>query len=83
MPYHFCDQCGEPVQQLVPHRYRVPSVAGSVNAYQRVWLCRECRLLYNSPAKSCLIFVVGTLLVLLSVPTIVGLLLSLVSLLTQ
>jgi hypothetical protein len=83
MPYHFCDQCGEPVQQLFPHCYRVPAVAGSASAYQRVWLCRDCRLVNNSPAMSCLMFIAGTLLVLLSVPTVVGLLLALAALLTQ
>lgn len=78
-----CSYCGEPVGHLFGRRVCVPARAGSAAATQVVWLCRDCRTLHNSPAYSCLLFLVGTLLILISVPAGVGALLGLIRLLNR
>jgi hypothetical protein len=83
MQHHTCDHCGEPVERLFARRYRVPARSGSEQSSELVWLCRECRRLYDSPAKSCLLFIITTFMIILSVPAVVGLLLGLVALFTR
>jgi hypothetical protein len=83
MQHHTCDQCGEPVERLFARRYRVPARSGTEQSSHLVWLCRDCRSLYNSPVKSCLLFIVTTFLIILSVPAAVGLVLGLIVLFSR